>query len=85
MLYLITLIGSTLTTVTSLKLWKADWSIPFTYGNDSILNVAGFKTIIETGWYESQPLLSAPAGQAFNDWKISDSLGYAFAALCLRR
>ncbi len=81
MLYLITLIGSTLTTVTSLKLWKADWSIPFTYGNDSILNVAGFKTIIETGWYESQPLLSAPAGQAFNDWKISDSLGYAFAKL----
>jgi hypothetical protein len=78
-LYLATFVLTSLTTVWALKLWKADFSVPFAYQSDAVLGVAGFKTLVETGWYETQPLLNAPHGQVFHDWKIADSLGYLFA------
>lgn len=79
--YLASALLATIATVWALKLWRADWSVPFYYGTDAILNLAGFKTIVETGWYEFQPLLNAPHGQVFHDWKIADNAGYLFAKL----
>ncbi|MBC7761469.1 MAG: hypothetical protein H7201_06660 [Candidatus Saccharibacteria bacterium] len=78
-LYLVTAVLASLTTVWALKLWRGDLRIPLSYGTDSIGGISGFKTVIETGWYESQPLLNAPHGQVFSDWKIADNLGYFYA------
>ncbi|MBE7191635.1 MAG: GtrA family protein [Gordonia polyisoprenivorans] len=76
--YAATAVASSIATVKALRLWVPDWSVPFYYGTDAVLSQAGFKTVVETGWYEEQPLLGAPHGQVFYDWKISDNLGYLF-------
>ncbi|MHB1172821.1 MAG: hypothetical protein ACYCZY_10095, partial [Lacisediminihabitans sp.] len=77
-LYLASGVITALTTAWALKIWRADWTVPFFYQVDAVLGAAGFKTVIETGWYENQPLLSAPHGQVLYDWKIADNFGYLF-------
>lgn len=58
----------------ALQLWRADISVPFNYTGDALPVGAHYKTVIETGWYESQSLLGAPAGQAYNDFPTADNL-----------
>jgi phosphoglycerol transferase len=61
-------------TVLALQLWKADLSVPLTYRGDALPTGAHFKTVRETGWYEYQPLLGAPAGQTYHDFPTADNL-----------
>ncbi|MGW6131527.1 hypothetical protein ACWFNE_16015 [Cellulomonas sp. NPDC055163] len=65
---------STLVTFVSLQLWRARLDVPFTYWGDAIAVAAHFKTVLETGWYEYQPLLGAPAGQTYHDFPTADNL-----------
>jgi hypothetical protein len=67
--------------VLSLKLWLADLSLPFAYGGDAILGLSSFKTVLETGWYEVQPLLNAPHEQVMHDYKIADNLVFILVKL----
>lgn len=68
-------------TAYSLKLWRADWSVPFWYDGDALAVAAHFKTVLETGWYESQPLLGAPWGQIYHAFPTADNLNFAAARL----
>jgi hypothetical protein len=58
----------------ALQLWRADITVPFNYSGDALPTGAHYKTVIETGWYESQSLLGAPAGQTYNDFPTADNL-----------
>jgi hypothetical protein len=61
------------------KLWLANWRIPFNYRGDAVLYLAHFKTVFETGWFDSSGLLGAPIGQTYFDYHDSDNLQYLWA------
>lgn len=63
----------------AMKLWRADWTVPFFDRNDALAVAAHFKTVSETGWYESQPLLGAPYGQQYHDFPTADNLQFMAA------
>ncbi|TWX40280.1 hypothetical protein ES689_02095 [Frigoribacterium sp. ACAM 257] len=65
--------------VFAMKLWRADWTVPFFDRNDALAVAAHFKTVSETGWYESQPLLGAPFGQQYHDFPTADNLQFMAA------
>jgi hypothetical protein len=67
------LVTAALTTI-ALQLWRADLGVPFSYSGDALATAAHFKTVIETGWYESQSLLGAPSGQVYHDFPTADNL-----------
>ena len=52
------------------------WDVPITYSGDGLSVAAHVKTIMETGWYEWQSLLGAPAGQNYHDYATGDDLNY---------
>lgn len=58
----------------ALELWKGKLSVPFTYTGDALPTAAHFKTVMQEGWYEYQPRLSAPLGQSYNDFPTADNL-----------
>jgi len=72
--YLAVTVTSTLATVWSLQLWRADLRVPFLYWGDALATSAHVKTTLATGWYEHQPLLGVPAGQTFHDFPTADNL-----------
>jgi hypothetical protein len=53
--------------------WRLDGAIPFPSG-DSLAFHSWVKTIIEFGWYEYNPLLSAPYGQNNHEYVLTDDL-----------
>jgi hypothetical protein len=75
---------STLATFFALELWRADFSIPMGYTGDAVYIAAHAKTDVMRGWYEWEPLLAAPFGQSFHDYKAADNLNHAFIALAGR-
>ena len=62
-LYLASLLFSCFAAAQAIDLWSADLTAPFAYLNDATAILAHFKTVLETGWYEYQPMLGAPVGQ----------------------
>lgn len=77
--YLSAALGTVVATVTGLQLWRADLRVPFQYQGDAIAVSAHIKTVLETGWYEFQPLLGFPAGQTYHDFPTADNLNFVFA------
>jgi hypothetical protein len=57
------------------------WDVPLEYTGDGLAVAAHMKTVLETGWYESQAALGAPYGQVYHDYPASDNLHFAVAAL----
>jgi phosphoglycerol transferase len=74
----IVLVTSAMTTA-ALELWRSNLAVPFTYSGDAIATGSHFKTVIETGWYEYNPLLGAPYGQTYNDFPTADNLNFVWA------
>lgn len=62
-----------------MRLWRADFSVPFYYSYDAQGSMAHFVTTIETGWYENQPRLGFPYGQHYHDFLFSDDLHLVMA------
>lgn len=79
LLYLLTALVTGGVTVAALELWDARFDVPFTYWGDALAVAAHFKTVLETGWYEYQPLLGAPYGQTYNDFPTADNLNFMAA------
>lgn len=52
------------------------WDVPIGYDGDALAVAAHTKTIIETGWYESQPALGAPSGQDYHDYPTQDDANF---------
>ncbi|MET3806574.1 phosphoglycerol transferase [Nakamurella sp. UYEF19] len=65
---------STLAVTIMTRLWQATWSVPFFYSGDAVASASYFKTVLGTGWYESQPALGVPYGQHYHDYPFSDEL-----------
>jgi hypothetical protein len=80
-LYLLTALISTALAALALQLWKADFRVPLLYRGDALPTGAHFKTVIEQGWYEWQPLLGAPYGQNYHDFPTADNLHMIAARL----
>ncbi|WP_029135520.1 hypothetical protein [Nakamurella lactea] len=80
-IYLAAVLTTAAAVTVMMRLWRVDWSAPFYYTTDSIGSAAHFKTVLATGWYESQPRLGFPYGQHYHDYPFSDDLHPAMAKL----
>lgn len=80
-LYLVAAVLTSALTAVVLRLRLADLAVPFYYVGDAMPVGAHFKTVLETGWYESQPALGAPAGQDYHDYPTADNLHMVAARL----
>lgn len=72
---------ATLIAWVSLDLWSLRWDIPLVYSGDALAVASHVKTVMTTGWYESQSALGAPFGQVYHDYPTADNLHFAVAAL----
>ncbi|MEJ7648564.1 MAG: hypothetical protein WKF57_05855, partial [Nakamurella sp.] len=77
--YLLAVLVSCASVAVMMRLWWADWRVPFVYEADALGSAAHFVSTIETGWYESQPRLGFPYGQRYHDFPFSDDLHLVFA------
>jgi phosphoglycerol transferase len=58
-----------------LRLWQADFRIPFLYAGDGMISALTIKGLIENGWVSYNSLLGAPFGSSLSDFPFSaDSL-----------
>lgn len=80
-LYLAVAAISSVLAYLALELWRADLTVPLVYWGDALAIGSHFKTIIETGWYESNALLGAPAGQVYHDFPTADNLNFLAAKI----
>ena len=53
-----------------LRLWDADFRVPFSYSGDGTLNLTLIKTVMERGWFYENPRLGAPSGQELYDYPV---------------
>ena len=56
-----------------LKLWRADFRVPFFYASDSIFSLMFTKGIVDNGWYWQNPLVGAPGGLQLYDFPAFDT------------
>jgi phosphoglycerol transferase len=63
----------------ALGLGTMRWDVPLVYSGDALAVASHVKTVIETGWYESQSHLGAPFGQVYHDYPTADNLHFAVA------
>ena len=70
--------------VFELRMWRADFHVPFYYEieSDGSVNMAGEKAIIDTGWVFTNPWLGAPGIGEYHDFTQSDSLPNLCFKLC---
>jgi hypothetical protein len=80
-LYVLVTLATVLAVALALQLWRMNWSIPIDYSGDSVLISAHSKTDVRMGWYEFEPLLGAPFGQTYHDWKSADNLHHMVFSL----
>ena len=74
-------IGALLLALPATGLLTGRWDVPLTYSGDGLSIAAHVKTVMETGWYEWQPALGAPAGQNYHDYATGDDLNYVVILL----
>ena len=60
--------GALLLATLALRLWRANWHVPFIGGIDGPSAVSGVKSVIDNGWYLTNPLVGAPTGQHLQDF-----------------
>jgi phosphoglycerol transferase len=65
----------------TLQVWDANWLVPWSDLGDAIPVASHFKTVFETGWYESQPLLGAPFGQQYHDFPTAETTNFVMATV----
>ncbi len=52
------------------------YHLPLTYGGDAMAGQVFIKSILDTGWFISNPFLGAPFGYSFADYPMSDSTNF---------
>jgi phosphoglycerol transferase len=58
----------------TLRLWRADLTVPMNYSGDNLMNQMFIKTILESGWSLDNDRLGAPAALNMRDYPIPDVL-----------
>jgi len=76
-------VGAMLAICTAVLAWLywplTDWlTLPLTYTGDGLWNLFVIKTVLQTGWYASNPQLGAPFGANFLDFAKPEVLHLAF-------
>ncbi|MBV8801946.1 MAG: hypothetical protein JO131_03080, partial [Gammaproteobacteria bacterium] len=62
--------------------WKLSFFIPFFYSGDSIQASSQIKSIIDTGWYLTNPYIGAPQGYNLYDYPVgADNIFFLFFKL----
>jgi hypothetical protein len=69
-LALLSCLGASVAGAITLRLWRADLSIPIRYGYDATQILGYVQNVIETGWYLNAPRLGAPFGQSYQDFPL---------------
>jgi phosphoglycerol transferase len=64
---------SLLAALALLRLATADLRVPFDYQGDALFFAMLVKSVIDTGWYLTNPLLGAPGGLELHDFPMADS------------
>lgn len=64
--------------------WRVDLRLPLSSAGDALPVAAHAKTILETGWYTAQPLLSAPYGQDYLDFPTTETTNFLALAILTR-
>jgi phosphoglycerol transferase len=64
-----------------LHLWHIRMDVPLAPDGDAVSHAMLVKTIMETGWFSSNPRLGAPAGAVFLDWPFSDAASFLLIKL----
>jgi phosphoglycerol transferase len=80
-LYVVVVLVTCAVTAVALELWNADLTVPFNYAGDALAVGSHFKTVHENGWYEFNPLLSAPFGQTYSDFPTAENLNFVWAKI----
>ena len=80
----ITLFVCVLTLVLLMRLWKADFGIPFDDRGDVNYILLCVKSLIDTGWYNANPYLGAPYAMHLYDLPAADNLSMAIMWLIAR-
>lgn len=69
--YLLATLAATGTAATFvLRLWNADWRVPFVYTFDGFFNAMNIKGLLDHGWYLSNPAVGAPFGLRLEDFPL---------------
>jgi phosphoglycerol transferase len=53
-----------------LRLWNADWRVPFRYQFDGFIDGLLVKGVLDHGWYLRNPAVGAPFGLRFEDFPL---------------
>jgi phosphoglycerol transferase len=64
-----------------MKLWRADFHVPFLYTTDTPLTLTWIKGIMDNGWYLHNRYLGAPLGQDLHDFPMDDGLNFLLVKL----
>lgn len=59
-----------------LKLWHADFNIPFAYNGDSLYTGMMIKGLINNGWYLHNSFVGMPTGSNLYDFPMTDNLSF---------
>lgn len=74
--YLAALLASLVALAVTTQLWRLDLSIPFCNEQDSFLYHVWVRSIVDHGWYLTNPRLAAPAGLRMHDFPMADNLHF---------
>ena len=79
--YALTIILSLLILTWVMKLWRADFNVPFAYFGDSLLYSIAAKGTIEHGWWWHNASLGAPAGLNYAAYPAMENFHFALIKL----
>jgi phosphoglycerol transferase len=69
--YTVVALLSSIAAVPVLHLWRADLRVPFEYDGDSLLFSMIVKSLVDHGWFLTNPNLGAPQGLLMHDYPVS--------------
>lgn len=59
-----------------MKLWEADFHVPFSYRGDSLIYGMAVKGTIDHGWYLNNDSVGAPGGLRMHDYPLADAFNF---------
>lgn len=79
--YLVAVLLCVVLLTLTMKLWRADFHVPFSYGLDSLFYSTVIKGTIENGWYLQNSSLGAPGTANLHDFPIPDAFNFLLIKL----
>lgn len=74
--YLVVILLSLVIVTLTMKLWKANFNIPFSYRGDSLIYGMVIKGTIDHGWYLNNDSVGAPGGLRMHDYPLADAFNF---------